>query len=1073
MAPERRLIPPDHDARCTSNVVGVIPPKVRDFLAAVASASGARDDRDGDEIPARRRRPPPPPPTRRGRVDDHSSGASFLLGRDDDNDNDEVVVVWEHSAQTPNEELIAPTSGVYARLVHPEQHRPDDDLAGRRDLLVACLGPDPDDDDDDDDDLAAVRGGGGGDRRLRSRRARGGGHTHSSSSPRRAYVVSPSTGVLCLWILDDDHDYDYDNDDDNDHRARTRGGAAKATGGGGGGDCARTTTKECDASVRLRLRDGECLTALVPIDVANNDDDVVPGRRRRRGRRLRSSDPWLLASTNRGRVWKVRTTYRPMTLHARLVGVGAIGGGGDATAFVVPATTTKAVGVVRGLYNYLTTPSKTRDGGGGGDDGNATSRTGGPDDEYDADDADDDDIVALVPFPRTTTTMTTNVVASSSSSSSRGDEGGRKSPGRGPAGTAPPRKQQRLHPSSSRVDVPPKNSLARFVSVTSSMALTEWIVSTSDDDEVDGVARREGRASRTTRPFPRRRDGTLDLSALLPPPPRLEDDDDDASAAAAATGGGEGMEADPLVGYRRLDVLAPPVIAGDGASMLFVIRVARDDDDDDDDDVDGSATRAYVVRIGLVPGGAPYYVVDAAWLDRHSGPSLSNSDGLACVGLAVAEEEEDEGGTVGPGDDDDDDDDDGAIVVGGSVAYVGFGPRGDRGGAGGGEGGGRQFPVTVSAIHFPRVGVATTRERRRQPRVKDLDLHSSIVPAVVRDSMSYDPLTGGCVFLATTGLLCGAHVRFPIVARRRPASSSSAYGPPNDLLRPMSSLLLLAQDEAVLTIKSHLQSSFRQYLIKLKEGGGCGGNSARAVVAPSVGTCPSRVLSAAVVLASNDYACAPGGAAFSSGIAKIGGGSPVTALRDKLRLHRDFVTFLVHAGAYRRVSTAGRVRLRDHGELMTATRAMLIECQGHFSKAEAAIGRGGGGGRGEGDTGRRIELARARQMVMSALEGASDDVTALPHRWAGLQQLAYSSGNSPLFGNGIFLLLTSASICEGIGQALRYRQNESGPLYDIPSYDSSSSTSTNNLPWTSICPRPLFPGIVTLYRVKSPTKTLH
>jgi hypothetical protein len=46
---------------------------------------------------------------------------------------------------------------------------------------------------------------------------------------------------------------------------------------------------------------------------------------------------------------------------------------------------------------------------------------------------------------------------------------------------------------------------------------------------------------------------------------------------------------------------------------------------------------------------------------------------LACVGLAVAEEEEDEG-TIGPRDDDDD----GTIVVGGSVAYVGFGPRDDR-----------------------------------------------------------------------------------------------------------------------------------------------------------------------------------------------------------------------------------------------------------------------------------------------------------------------------------------------------------------------------------------------------------
>jgi len=51
--------------------------------------------------------------------------------------------------------------------------------------------------------------------------------------------------------------------------------------------------------------------------------------------------------------------------------------------------------------------------------------------------------------------------------------------------------------------------------------------------------------------------------------------------------------------------------------------------------------------------------VDAAWLDRHSGLSLSILERLACVGLAVANEEEDEGTTCPR-----DDDDGGAIVVG-------------------------------------------------------------------------------------------------------------------------------------------------------------------------------------------------------------------------------------------------------------------------------------------------------------------------------------------------------------------------------------------------------------------------
>ena len=107
------------------------------------------------------------------------------------------------------------------------------------------------------------------------------------------------------------------------------------------------------------------------------------------------------------------------------------------------------------------------------------------------------------------------------------------------------------------------------------MTLMEWrIVSTSDDeaDNDDGV-RGERRAYRSC-PFPRRRGGSLVL-------PEIGDNTD-----------GD----DPLEGYRRMDVLVSPVLVEDGASMLVVMRVARDDDDND---VNGSATCAYVAKIGL------------------------------------------------------------------------------------------------------------------------------------------------------------------------------------------------------------------------------------------------------------------------------------------------------------------------------------------------------------------------------------------------------------------------------------------------------------------------------------------
>ena len=91
-------------------------------------------------------------------------------------------------------------------------------------------------------------------------------------------------------------------------------------------------------------------------------------------------------------------------------------------------------------------------------------------------------------------------------------------------------------------------------------------------DNDDGV--RGERRAYCSCPFPRRRGGSLVL-------PKIDDN---------AAGN------DPLEGYRRMDVLVSPVLVEDGASMLVVMRVARDDDDND---VDGSATCAYVAKIGL------------------------------------------------------------------------------------------------------------------------------------------------------------------------------------------------------------------------------------------------------------------------------------------------------------------------------------------------------------------------------------------------------------------------------------------------------------------------------------------
>eukprot|EP00970_Alexandrium_tamarense_P003002 scaffold430_cov187-Alexandrium_tamarense.AAC.11 len=847
MAPERRLIPTEEGTasllQCTSNVVGVIPPQIHELLSSTTSRDGTPSVRGGV----------------RGRIDDHSSGLSFLLHTSSGIDDVNAISIWEHSTQTLMEELIAPTSSSPTLLLHPEH------CGSQFDLLVACLGP----------DQGYTPG-------------RGGDHHHHRSL-RHVYAASPDSGVVCLWTLDGSHP----SATHSLQRTEGRDDAAD--------------TVECDASVRLPLRQGELLTALTPIEGGSS---------------------WMLAATSFGRIWKLTKTSRPLGLRAKLVEAQSVieGNGG---------------GIVGGLFSLIGMTPKTtgREGR-----GHAAASAGSKGvEEGEGMEQTHENIVALVQFAPV------------------GSKGG-------PVRSPPPRKVQRvLSPSPS--NTARDGNSAHVASLSSNLVLKEWKVSLLVESEHhsrgDNSEVNEGYISQKEF-FPRNGDGTLNLGNLC--------------------SGGE------LTGYRHVDIIAPPSIAKDGRSLIVPIRIARDANGSDE------STRVYVLRIAL---GAERddegpQIIDAAWLDRYSGESISVIGGsLECAGLVTAEEN---GG------------EDGGVVV-----YVGFGPR--DGVDDGGNAADSACPVTISVIHFPRV--TADGDAMEAPRVKDLDLFSNVVPSIVMGCMSYDSTTGGCVFLATSGLLGGTSVRFPRNLSNEKSCMTDLSG----------SIEALAQDDAVLTIKSHLQSSFRQYLNKLKDGTTNPASVARTVVPPSVGSCSSSVLSAAVVLASKDLLVAGGGrGGLHSPFASRN--SAMTVLRDTLELHKHFVTYLHHAGAYRKVSVAGRTKLRDHGEMVAATRATLSDCQGYFSSADGTAM----------DDERRGEIAQVRQMITNTFDGIAENVLDLPRRWAALQQL-------PINNSTDLLMISSMAVCNGIGRALGYRQDESGILYDIPSFDASIDSTV--APWTS------------------------
>jgi len=430
-----------------------------------------------------------------------------------------TISVWEHCTQTLNEELVAP-SGLCVKLTHPEHYSADNI---NNDLLVIYLGPNSNNNNSSNNMTPG---------RMYGR--------DQARALRHVYAASPTTGVLSVWVLDttsitDDY-----------------------------------APLECNASVRLKLKEGELLTALTPIDESGGD-------------------AWLLASTSLGRLWKIYKTSRPLTLHAKLVKRRMIlpqrdDGKGEEGE--------EETGYVRGLYNYLTTPSKNLS----VKDVDMEEGTGVMEEE---------DVVCLIPVPSTNDPMPMTPGS--------GDKSPRSPSGKSP----PPRKQQRIEALESAI------SSARVLSLSTSLVMKEWNVSLSADSSVTmsetpgrnvgTSAKKEGCTAHAAL-FPRDHYGTLDLSALV-----------------AAVKSNEGMQ-DGLVGYTQIDILGTPFLGKDGKSLLAVIRIENGTVE---------STRVYVVRIGLVK----YNILDAAWIDCHSGQSLSKVGGsLECVGLVVADDTAEEGG---------------------------------------------------------------------------------------------------------------------------------------------------------------------------------------------------------------------------------------------------------------------------------------------------------------------------------------------------------------------------------------------------------------------------------------------
>mmetsp|Transcript_17480 Transcript_17480/g.35235 ORF Transcript_17480/g.35235 Transcript_17480/m.35235 type:complete len:557 (-) Transcript_17480:129-1799(-) len=94
------------------------------------------------------------------------------------------------------------------------------------------------------------------------------------------------------------------------------------------------------------------------------------------------------------------------------------------------------------------------------------------------------------------------------------------------------------------------------------------------------------------------------------------------------------------------------------------------------------------------------------------------------------------------------------------------------------------------------------------------------------------------------------------------------------------------------------------------------------------------------------------------------------------------------------------------------------------------------------------EASAFRREVVEALAGTSDVVADLPRRWDDLQRLSGTDPDMDMDMDMDSMMLTLSCVCRGLGEAFRYRANESTNLYDIPHHD-PTLCGKGTIPWTS------------------------
>ena len=965
-----------------SDVVGLIPDAVHEALGVASGTSAA--------VAANAVVPT-------GHIDPHTGLACLVLptavnknnaSNSKTNNKIDVLHLWRHATQTLSEEL-RPSDNSWGTIVHPEHAECGTSgvggaLDGTRLVALVPYGSGG----------GGINMGGGmaspsaaGGRGGRAARTAAGGAARGKAAAASLYACTPA-GSLAYWT-------------DALSPASSSASTSTSTAGAAGGNLieSSTTANPCNAAVQLALDDGEVVTCLTSTSASllpnvPNVGGLGGGGGGAAATITPASEPVILVGTSAGKLMMCTRLTRPLSLRARqlhryaaprlLLGNGGNGNGDDGSY--------GSAGASGGLLNmaysaasYLMTPGKPKRGTGGGgaeemaaastslqyfqgEGGSSSSSTGSTSSGI-------AQILALPP-----------IVEPSSSSSAY-------LPTR--PGSPSPTKTRRLsYPTNATGGDDSVAAAAaaavRFLSLTDDLTLAQWRL----DGRSDPTNPREGI------------EWEVNLNRMM------TDRINAASSSSSSSGGGS-------QGYVAQIKALRASVSSDGrcAAVVFLAQLQSGE------------VRAYVASVNLA--GASGSSAGSArrdeaisgpiWLNRHPSESLQ-SGRWTCGGMSVVPAAVAVGGSAGGG--------------GSSGSYVLYsawhdplaGPDGttEDGGSATAERGG----AVTTAVLLPTTGGASSMTAR----LCDADLPPHVFPSLLSGMACPDLLSGGICLAGSTGCIADLRVVFPA-----PAAATTAFARGTRPLAPV--------DEAeVHTVASHILSTYLSHIATIAaEGDGASRHIAPGSVPPSIFAASPDVLGPAVLSAlmkllslrsqqqglhqsrqqrSQRDLFAPDGHADASATISFLNTHSFETLP-------SFVNFLIHAGIYLRVEARDRVKLRDVGEKMMATLALVDRWRDELAHAESSSP-----GNATID---EFTLTKVSSAINSMLGvGPVAVAERLPVLLADMQRDILGASSSSV----LILDITSTLLCQAHTCALRYRADKTDDLFKLPLEDRNSVLSS-------------------------------